>query len=511
MSITSKFDPARDGWYFENWGEHPPYCIGSGEFSWDLYRQTYLGINPTHDCVEAPLDCKFYEIFKSCAKQGNCGGMSLLALALFKYGGYMGFCGPARFYTGATSPDRADLHRIINVVQARQFSAPGVENFLDVVNSGNLGNAEAAFNKIKAQLANGDYAVLSIARNLLGENAHTIIPYELDEHPAGFPGGTRAIYVWDPNYPYDSHPDYYTSHCNRVIVRSAFNWEYHQGFYGGAEHNGKHYTSPGWCFAIPMSVVLHKARQPIALDMVLEGLTAVFVSGPGCSVAQIEDETGRRFYKTEADGHILRDEVDTTPIRRMPNIGRWPWYAVDGNSEPPGELYFLRRPVDSPALQVILHGSNYRLIYVQAGNIIEVQGYAPTRARDVVRLAGVSTSQQALSLETDGVARRYDIHQQRLLSKGVGWRSIALQKARVGMGGVHIQTIGNLQAFEISGLERQVNFSVELKQYTGEALTARPLGRHGAAAGRTVRFTPLDWGKLEETEVKKQSFKRSKD
>src|SRR2546421_380588 len=132
MSITSEFDPVVNGFYFENWGE-------ANDFSWDLYTRTYLAINPTQDCVEVPLDCAFYEIFKSCASNGNCGGMSMLALALYKFGGFLGFCSPANFYTGDivgvgssgnyTGPDRTDLHQAINIMQARQFSAPGIQNF----------------------------------------------------------------------------------------------------------------------------------------------------------------------------------------------------------------------------------------------------------------------------------------------------------------------------------------------------------------------------------------------
>ncbi len=55
MSITDTFDSSRNGWIFENWGE-------SSAFSWDLFRRTYIGINPTQDCVAAPLDCAFYEM-----------------------------------------------------------------------------------------------------------------------------------------------------------------------------------------------------------------------------------------------------------------------------------------------------------------------------------------------------------------------------------------------------------------------------------------------------------------
>jgi hypothetical protein len=509
MSITSKFDPARDGWYFENWAELAPYCIGSCEFSWDLYRQTYLGINPTNNLAEAPLDWKYYDTFyKSCAKTGNCVGMSLLALALFKYGGYMGFCASANLYTGVKSPDREDLHRTINILHGRQASAPGIEYFLDIVNSGNLSNAEAAFKKIKALFGNGDYPVLMIATNLGAEAAHTVVPYELDEQP----DETKVVYFYDPVFPYDKYRDYYISRSNRLVISGPFKWEYVQGV--GTDKKVRTFSCSGsgkaWCFAFPMSLGLRKARQPIALDMAIEGLTELFVSGRGAAVAQIEDETGRRFYKTEADGHVLRDEIETDPTRRLLNIGRWPWYGRTEEGELPGELYFMRRPVGSPALQITLYGGSYRLMCAQAGNLVELEARGQKRARDVVRLAGVTTSQQALALETDGEARRYDIHLQRLFGKGGGWRSIALQNARVSTGGLQIHTAGDLQVFEISSLERKVNFSVELKQYTGETLTARSVGRHGAAAGRTVRFTPQDWNELEETEVKKETFQRGK-
>lgn len=83
MPLTMDFDPIVNGWNFQNWE--------ASSFDWDLFRDAYLGINPTHDCVQAPLDCAFFEIFKNCAQGGNCGGMSLLSLALFKYGGFMGF------------------------------------------------------------------------------------------------------------------------------------------------------------------------------------------------------------------------------------------------------------------------------------------------------------------------------------------------------------------------------------------------------------------------------------
>src|SRR6266566_2225351 len=107
MSILKLFDPTKESWSFNNWTE-------PADFSWDLMRRTYLAINPTEDPVEAPLDYAFYQIYKSAGSQGNCFGMSMLGLALHKFGGFMGFCAPASFYTGPygsaphTGPDRAE-------------------------------------------------------------------------------------------------------------------------------------------------------------------------------------------------------------------------------------------------------------------------------------------------------------------------------------------------------------------------------------------------------------------
>ncbi|MGQ9471824.1 MAG: hypothetical protein ACUVR0_09070 [Candidatus Aminicenantales bacterium] len=38
------FDPKKDGWYFSNWAEQATHCIRSCDFSWDLFRKTYLGV-----------------------------------------------------------------------------------------------------------------------------------------------------------------------------------------------------------------------------------------------------------------------------------------------------------------------------------------------------------------------------------------------------------------------------------------------------------------------------------
>ena len=255
MTILDVFDPKSDGWSFENWNDTVP-------FTWDLYRKTYLAINPTNDPVEAPLDVAYYEIFKNCSQNGNCGGLCLLALALFKYGGYMGYCSPPNFYTGTTSngPTHADLKTAINIMQARQFSAAGIRNFVDVVKSGDL-NAMTVYTRVQDGLASGDYCIISLANTLFGGDTHTIIPYR-----AEMIGGVRTIHVWDPNRPYNVYPDYYDADHNKIEITGPTGWSYNQNGgslgLGGFSFAG---SDNGWFFAIPTSLEIHKGRQPFSL------------------------------------------------------------------------------------------------------------------------------------------------------------------------------------------------------------------------------------------------------
>ncbi len=509
MSITSEFDPAVNGFYFENWGE-------ASDFSWDLFTRTYLAINPTQDCVEAPLDCAFYEIFKSCASHGNCGGMSMLALALYKFGGFLGFCSPANFYTGDitgssgsyTGPDRADLHQAINIMQARQFSAPGIQNFLDMVKAGNLNNGEAAIDTIKSSLGSGDYAMLSLSNGLFGDAAHTLVPYRVDESPAGYPAGTKLVYIWDSDRPYNAFSAYYTGGNNIMVVRGPSDWTYDQNV-GGAYSDGQTYegSNNGWCFAIPTSLEMHKARQPISVGFVLTGLTTLFVSGVGAAITQIEDDEGHRFYTSDSP-HLERSEIETSIAGQLKGVARWPWYALGAKGELPGELYFLQRPPGSSPLTLTVRGKQYHLWQTQSGNLVEIQAQSSAAARDVIRVEDFTGDAQALEIHTDGNKRLFHVDQLRAENVDGDWRSIRIRNARISKSDMKVQTTGGFEAVEVSSLKGRKEFDLELHRYRSRKLERNHAGRQKVQGGTAVHLEPKDWNALERTEVESSTRKR---
>lgn len=497
LAVAAEFDPAVDGWYIRNWGEQ-------SSFSWDLYRRTYLGVNPTHDCIEAPLDCAFYEIFKNCAQQGNCGGLSLLALALYKYGGYMGFCSPANFYTGDITghssgggtqydgPDRTDLHEAMNILQARQFSARGIENFVDVVDAGILNDAVAAYNTIEDSLARGDFAVLSIANSFYGDAAHTVIPYKVE------PGPPKKIYIWNSNYPYNKDPGHYNGVDNVMTINGKTDWTY--SGYSGSGSDG------AWCFAIPMSTILPKSRQPLALDIVFDSLMSIFVTGPGCSVSQISDDEGHQLYKTDSDSHRFTSEIETNPTKRLKGAVRWPWFGQGTGGQPEGELYFIRRRGGSTGeLNFTITGKDYKAIVGCGGNLVQIDAKSVALARDIIKVSDLGTAAQSLELQTQATERDLTVKQLRSDLQTRDWRSIEVKNLRAASSlPLKIQAVGDLEALVVSSRDTAVNFDVDMQQRMNGRLTSGSARGLSTTPGKFLKVAPKSWQTLESAGLEKR-------
>jgi hypothetical protein len=495
MGILDEFDPTRDGWSFVNWGE-------GADFSWDLYRRTYLAINPTNDPVESPLDVAFFQIFKSCAANGNCGGMVMLALALFKYGGYMGFCSPPNFYTPANNTDhqqpaRADLHEAVNIMQARQFSAAGIRNFLDVVKAGQLSDGVSAWNRIRSGLASGDYCMLSLSNGIFGDAAHTIIPYRAD-----MIGGARVLHVWDPNRPYAWFPQFYDDDHNKIVITGPTSWTYDQnaaGLSGGKLYDG---SMNGWCFAIPTSLEIHKGRQPISAGFILTGLMTLFVSGVGAAsatVTQIEDDDGRRLYTSDAV-HRRRGALETSPYRQLSGVAPWPWPGgLAGDL--PGELFFIERPPGSSPLNVSVQGGEYHLVHLSAGHLTELTaGSAAAKSKDTVRLEGSADSDKSVVVSTSAPRRHFDIHHLRTDAAGA-WRSVKVRNVLVTDDRLRVAAPDAFGTVEISGTTSRRDVDIELGRYDGGKVARRNLSQQSVPAGKALRMAPTDWVRLSRAKV----------
>jgi hypothetical protein len=429
--------------------------------------------------------------------------MSLLALALYKYGGYMGFCSPANFYTGTKGPDRDDLHQAINILQARQFSAAGVENFLDLVDAGDLNNAYRAFNEVRECLAKGDYPVLSIANSFWGADAHTVIPYRVEENPSGYPPGTKIMYIWDSNNPYDVDPNHYAdwNPVNKLVISGEYNWTYTSGIPPDTTaYSGSGWDS-AWCFCVPMSKVLHKARQPMALDLVFDALLTVFISGPGAVLSQVSDEDGHRLF---VEPRTSTEEVwEEDPKMRLISAFRWPYGRKYSPDNP--ELFFIVRSEEEKdrGISFAIDGASYQLILISGGNTFELKGTSTGPARDLIRLSG-ATSTPKLQITTSSPERILSLRRLQIEPGGVDWRGFLVSDLAISADTtVTIATVGDLSAVEIASTDTELAFALFAESKSKVDGLSRDFGRLTVPAGRRLQVGPTDWTHLDNTALER--------
>lgn len=487
-----EFDPKTDGWYFIN--------TGRKGMTWKLFRETYLGVHPNMNCGVAPLDCAFYELFKVCANDGVCGGMSLLGLALYKYGGYMGYCSPAKFYKakiGGKAPQDQKLYDALAIMQARQFSASGIRKLLDISNAGNLNNAVVAFKAVKGALAKGDYPLLIIADNYVGERAHTVIPYKVAENPAGYSSGTKIIHIWDPNYPYSVTKEDYAGKTHLMIIKGAEKWTYRD--YTGSDG--------GWCLCMPMSTILTKNRHPMSVGMVATALMTVFVKGTGSAVTQVSDDQGRRLYK---QGQA--DTLETDPGKRIKGIIKWPWFDGQDRGDLP-DLYFIERAVgDTSSLNITINGQQYDAVFSVGGDLIQVNAQSTGFAADVIRLSELTTAVQSIEIETSAPQRTVHVMQLRTDVNQGQWRRFDVRNLQVSREApVAVQVLGNLDAVSVSSRDRAVAFDLDIRQRLKGATSIRTVQKLTTEPGKRLRVAPKDWAALDKTELDKRTYKKKRE
>lgn len=185
-------------WHFENFGDSIP--------SWDVFRETYIGIAPTYESASI-FDQIFYDsVHSKMINTGHCFGMNIGALQLLRYGGYGGFCAPAsqypRKYPANVYKEPADprLQRTIQMLQGHILNYRVITYMLDLIAANNSRNGNFAYDQYKYFEAKKEYCTIGITESFSNVGAsHALLPYHLTEDGAG----NRKIYVYDVNRPFN--------------------------------------------------------------------------------------------------------------------------------------------------------------------------------------------------------------------------------------------------------------------------------------------------------------------
>jgi hypothetical protein len=484
-----------NGWRFGNFDDPT--------LSWDIYRDTFIGIPPSEDPWSSAFDVLFYEeLYKDkLAAPGNCFGMSLLNLMIQKNGGYLGFCAPVTQYSGdpttpGNGPGDPALHRAINIIHGHQVNLPTVQFLLNVFAQHLNRDGAYAFDQFNYWQSRGDPTLVSITQDLNpADNGHTLIAYKAVD----LGGGNKKIFVLDPNRSWGNSPDqsWYTGESNFIqITNHAWSFNMISGTWSGDPANG------GNIVITPISVAGPHSRSPASLGDSIIGqlLNTLLLTGDGARIEQVTDAEGRRLYKPGTA------EIDDDPSTGMRNM--LPWFLSDQgrpHRQRGGVLLFqLGSSRGSVRISVSAGAGGYTLRSFSGRTIVSVTARGGTGS-DVLTIGNPGTAASHVSLENTRGASEYDVTISHAHIPHNVVRVLSASRLRIdGPGVVDIGLANNGEGLDISAPQASVRYDLALTQVTrqGPQVLTRNEMSQFPGASRTVR--PLDWQRLKDAQVTEQ-------
>jgi hypothetical protein len=301
--------------------------------------------------------------------------MDVLAMMIMKNGGFLGYCHPPYTYSGSYANPASDtvgpfdpiLKTAIEIMHGYQINHGFLSYLLDVIALSKNRDGRYAYQQVNYYLAKNDPPVVSITKTLSPvDGGHVLVPFYTSDL-----GGTKRIYVYDPNRSYyepgADGKDWYLNLNNYIEINSGSGeWKYTMD--GGDTWTGNP-GSGGNLIAIPLSVAGKKDRLPQSL--LADGayaLNTIFIYGD-VKIEQISDPASNRHYLNKAGTNI-----EPCKEKRLNNI--LPFIPLDGaaasKNRADNTVYFFRgsRPLD---LQYRAYGA-YRIGAIFHGRYIEIKG-----------------------------------------------------------------------------------------------------------------------------------------
>ena len=359
----------KNTWYFDNFVRDT--------LPWSIFRETFIGVAPA---PAADFDQVFYSTMyqTKLAGPGHCYGMDVMAMLMMKNGGCLGYCHPPYVYSGSyasPSPDTVGpsdrtLRTALEIIHGYQINHGFLSFLLDVIATHKNRDGRYAFQQANYYLAKNDPPVISITKSLSpADGGHVLIPYFTKDL-----GGTKRIYVYDPNRSFyepglDGH-EFYTTSINFIDVNNATgHWQYNMGSFGSPDNWFGDPGSDGNCIVIPLSVAGKKDRLPQSL--LADGayaINTIFIFG-NVKVEQISDLEGKKHYLNDAG-----NELEPCEEKRLTNV--MPFIPLDGAPASKGNAanvqYFFRGS-DPVQLRYRAYG-DYRIGMIFHGSYYEVKG-----------------------------------------------------------------------------------------------------------------------------------------
>ena len=491
-------------WSFPNFRGDP--CVpGLDFYSWDLYRQTFIGI-PSDEESNLGFD---YDIYKAAFETkiggpGSCYGMVLMSLLINDKGGNLGYCGPVGQYSGDTvgtsahtckgggiqfqGPTDPNLRRAIWEMHGHQLNLAAVRYYLEQIAKGQVSNGLMAYNMVAASKP----CIVSIIKDkwsIFGAG-HTILGYD-----AQVVGGQKRIYVYDPNrtWAVDNilNRGWYTNEDNFIWLDGSGDWHFTMA--GGTE-----WSSPGGLISItPLSIAGPRDRNPGSMGFGAgEIVNQVAFTGDAVSLEQITDSSGKRLF------HPGTKDFETDPQAGVLNISPLASTGDAGADGNDGERYVVFGQRGGPLDFDVRAGTDgYQMVLSSRFGSIKVTAHGG-QGTDRVRIHDAGTRSARVGLYNLAGASDYELELSQELRGGQRARSYRLHRVSMPIASLlEVALAPNDQGVEVTSPTGSASFDLELRQSDPGTAKSASLSGVVIAPGRSGRFAPADWSALKDGDV----------
>ncbi len=496
-----------NGWDFCNWDV--------GGTRWDIFQQSFIGISENDALDQLLYSTLYYELVKSYI----CFGMCLMATTILKEEGHLGFCKPIYRYPGDnvyvhdgsdpgtepddpfTGPTDTLLGKAIMVMQAHQASQAMISCFAERAVTGEIKDAMAAYKHVEYYLAANDPPLITVIAGT--GSGHALIAYDTEK----VSNNEWKIYIYDPNRSYKRFPSYYDLDSNYIKIEttsnpSGYKWSFQRDFRrNNVLWEGDMSTSSdGFIFAYPSSMVIPPSTNPF--KSLGEDLNTVFFAGDGGYVAQITDEEGKKFYKTDTKKHESFSDIENNPGKKMASTVRFPLVTDDPGKQP--EVYFVKNAKSGDlSIDVVSKGKGYELYLAGGGNFVKIKAEDSPAGRDKLVLKSLGTSKEEVRLSSKRASVDFNVELYRSLGKEKKSRMFKLSNMKVRKDfPIQLRLAEDQKGVLLKSEKDKFSFDLEIEEKVGKKINKVSKKRLSAEGKSWQSVAPSDWEKLKDAEIK---------
>jgi len=489
-----------NGWDFCNWDV--------GGTRWDIFQQSFIGISE-NDALDLLLySTLYYELTKSYI----CFGMCLMATTILKEEGHLGFCKPVYRYPGDnywekgvdevyTGPTDTLLAKAIMVMQAHQASQAMISCFAERAVTGEIKDAMAAYNHVEYYLAADDPPLITVIAG--AGSGHALIAYDTEK----VSNSEWKIYIYDPNRSYRAFKNYYDTDSNYIKIEttsnpSGYKWSFRRDkrrdnvLWEGDMSAG----SDGFIFAYPSSMVIPPSTNPF--KSLGEDLNTVFFAGDGGYVAQIADEEGKKFYKTDIKKHESLSDIEDDPGKKMASAIRFPLITDDPGKQP--EVYFVKNAKSGDLnIDVVSKGKGYEIYIAGGGDFVKINAEDSPAGKDKLVFKNLGTPKEEVHLSSKRSSVNFNVELYRSLGEEKKSRTFKLSKMKVKKDSpIQLRLTEDKKGVLLKSGKDKFGFDLEIEEKEGKKVnkvSKKGLNLEGESWQSVV---PSNWKKLKDAEIK---------